>query len=216
VIGKVGCRILSQHHFRFVYRYWVVVINTSIFVNIVVIRELWNFRLRYRIQHWLHLVSARPCQLLLAIDCGRCHLLQQWVLVNYRTIKVLKFELFGYRLGLILLLSSDGWGPVGVQKVRVLLGLLHIQVLLLPLRIHRVGYRRELSGRVLCHETRLPYHYLILRDVIDASSNQILCRLRMLVIDLSHVLVKYSALILCTHTDSLPHCIRCLFCHCIR
>jgi hypothetical protein len=89
-------------------------------------------------------------------------------------------------------------------------------VLLLSLRIHRVGYRRQLSSRVLCHKTRLPYHYLSLRDLVDASSNQSLSWLRMLVIDLSHVLVKYSALILCTDTYPLPHCVRCLFCHRIR
>lgn len=86
-------------------------------------------------------------------------------------------------------------------------------MLLLSFGIHRVNDRWKFSTSILCDETGLPNHNLSLSHIIDASSNQILCWLRMLVIDLSHVLVKHSALILGTYTDSFAHCIRGLFVH---
>ena len=150
----------------------MVVINTSIFVNIVVIRELWNFRLCDRVQHRLHLVGTRPSQL--PVRCRRCHFLQQRVLIDDRTVEVLKLQFFGYRLWLILLLPSDGRGAIRVQEVRVFLGLLHIQMLLLPLDIIWVNDGWKLSACILGHETSLSYHYLSQTCFIIAFTNYIL------------------------------------------
>lgn len=72
-------------------------------------------------------------------------------------------------------------------------------------------------GRVLSYETSLSNNNFGRANFVDTFANGILSRLRMLAVDLSHVLVKYSVLIRGTLSSSKPpaHCIGGVFVHSI-